>query len=183
MGRNIAILTPFVLTGISNTATFIAFFCALVVIFFLLGLSLGITMNTRKHLNNEKTDSVKNNLIPNKNTNLNNNLINNTNKINGSVNNNVSSGLIQNTNNINNHSNNGVSNVINNGANPQIHTSLNNTTNTGLNYNKNTNPNPNVQQRAADNFVQVSKTKSHHSSSKNKNWPYSANQFVRKNRW
>ena len=48
-----AIITPVLLTGIVNTTSFLVVFIALVVVFFLIGLVLGLSVNIRRHIANE----------------------------------------------------------------------------------------------------------------------------------
>ena len=113
-----AIITPILLTGIVNTTSFLVVFIALVVVFFLIGLVLGLSINVRRHIANEtkapttiQTDDLSptfTNMNPIQTANtmnrtdtekmvIPNNIVKNTTPVNANINNNLTLNHLQQT--------------------------------------------------------------------------------------
>lgn len=119
MGYIVAGFHPMILNGIVTATNFLAIFIALVVVFFLLGLVFGLSINTKRHVTKEtKTLTSDNNTGNPSNPN---HLNNNNNAVNNS-NNAVNNNLYDNKNvakNINNNSTYNNRNLKNNNSNLQ----------------------------------------------------------------
>ena len=184
MGSDTAIITIGLLTGVADTSLLGILFIALIIVFFLLGFLLGLTISIRKHLSKDISTTanppVNTNTAPR--TNIGNGLstnINTTQNVpvgNGQTTNfanSIHTGLTNNPNHANRNLMNNAYPLTNK---PLVNPSANTST-TIIN-----NTNPDTLGQTSDPFAKASIKRSRKHKS-NKNWPYSANNFSRRNRF